>query len=70
MRNIVHHIGWSSYLFRRHFECWPYLIHGNKVIWNLLSLLCVKLLSWILYSIRITVLLLCVSGDRYKKSNH
>ena len=69
VRNIVRHIGWSSYLFRRHFECRPYLIHGSKAIWSLLSLLCVKLLSWILYLIRITVLF-CVIGDRYKKSNH
>ena len=61
------------------FDWPPYLLGailnvGN--IWFLVSklygiycLLCVKLLSWILYFIRITVLL-CVIGDRYKKSNH
>ena len=65
----VRHIWLAAIFVRRHLECRPYLIPGSKVIWNLLSLLCVKLLSWILYLIRITVLL-CVIGDRYEKSNH
>ena len=64
-------------IFYRHI-CWsPYClgailnvghIHGSKGIWILPSLLCVKLLSCFLYSIPIAVLL-CVIGDRYKKSN-
>ena len=65
----VRHIWLAALFVRRHLECRPYLILGSKVIWNLLSILCVKLLSWILYLIRITVIL-CVIGDRYKKSNH
>ena len=65
----MRHIWLAAVFVRRHLECRPYLIPGSKDIWNLLSLLCVKLLSWILYLIRITVLL-CVIGDRYKKSNH
>ena len=65
----VRHIWLAAIFVRRHLECRPYLIPGSKVIWNLLSLLCVKLLSWILYLIRITVIF-CVLGDRYKKSNN
>ena len=74
MRYVVHfrnvrHIGLAAIFVRRYLECRPYLILGSKVIWNLLSILCVKLPSWFLYLIRITVLL-CVIGDRYNKSNH